>query len=112
MGASVVHFEVNSDNPDALKSFYADLFAWEITEVPGEYYQVETGANSEVRGGIGKARGQSGVTFYVKVPDLSEALSRAEALGARTAMPPTAVGQSRLAGFVDPQGHYIGLMEG
>ncbi|MGH9992449.1 MAG: VOC family protein, partial [Nitrososphaera sp.] len=42
--ATIVHFEIPSDNVDRAKKFYTDLFGWKIEKVPGpmEYWVVST----------------------------------------------------------------------
>lgn len=114
MGAPVVHVEVLGRDGEALQRFYAALFGWATSAVPGDYWQVDPGAQAPLRGGIGTARGGSpgGVSFYVQVPDLEQTLTRAHSLGGRTLMPPTRVGDADLAVLADPEGHPVGLMRG
>lgn len=53
------------------------------------------------------------VTFYVEVPSVEEALSKAESLGgARVMGPETIMGRMVLGQFTDPEGNVIGLIEG
>jgi predicted enzyme related to lactoylglutathione lyase len=54
------------------------------------------------------------VTFYVEVPDVEEALVKAESLGGTRLMGPDEVpGAGVVIGqFSDPEGHVIGLIKG
>ena len=66
-------------------------------------------------GGIGQGPdGYEGhVTFYVEVPSVEEALSKAESLGGSRVMgPETIMGRMVLGQFKDPEGNVTGLIEG
>lgn len=121
MGYPVVHFEVLGKDADKLKSYYGELFGWEMQNLggPSNYSVVPREGNtapdgSGIGGGIGGGlEGYDGhVTFYVAVPDVGEALDKAEQLGGERMMgpdtmedPPMVLGQ-----FKDPEGHVIGLV--
>jgi predicted enzyme related to lactoylglutathione lyase len=113
-----VHFEVLGQDPDQLRSYYAELFGWEFNEPigPTNYMLVERNTNAD---GIGIAGGVGGtpdgyeghVTFYVEVPDVESALADAERLGGRRLMGPDEVPGGPVIGLAaDPQGHVIGLV--
>lgn len=121
MGQPVVHFEVIGKDGDKLRSYYADLFGWEIdTNNPMNYGMVarEGNVNSEgvgIGGGVGVGpEGYDGhVTFYVEVPDVEAALAKAESLGGTRVMGPEDImGQVVLGQFTDPEGHVIGVVQG
>ncbi len=53
------------------------------------------------------------MTFYVAVPDVEQALAKAESLGGSRMMGPEQVMESLTIGlFTDPEGHVIGVMNG
>jgi predicted enzyme related to lactoylglutathione lyase len=111
----VVWFEVIGNDGDALCDFYRSLFGWKIdADNPMKYGTVDTsGAEKGIPGGVGqtKAPEQPRVTFYVETPDLADTLAKAGKLGAKTVLPPTAIGDgTKIALFADPQGHIIGLV--
>jgi predicted enzyme related to lactoylglutathione lyase len=121
MGKPVVHFEVVARDGKKLQSYYAELFEWDVNaENEMNYGLVDREANSNsegigLGGGIGQGpEGYEGhVTFYVEVPSVEEALSRAESLGgARVMGPETIMGRMVLGQFKDPDGNVIGLIEG
>jgi len=119
MGQPVVHFEVIGKDGDKLKGYYSELFGWEIdSSNPMGYGIVPREGNLSPEGfgiGGGVAGGPEGyeghVTFYVGVPDVEEALQKAESLGGTRVMgPETIMGDMVLGQFTDPEGHLIGLV--
>jgi len=91
MGQPVVHFEVIGKDGAALQSFYSDLFGWKIdTDNPMNYGVVQHGGGegTGIGGGIGTGpEGYPGhVTFYIGVPDVEAALTKAESLGGSRVM--------------------------
>jgi predicted enzyme related to lactoylglutathione lyase len=110
---AVVHWEVQAKDPGRQQQFFADLFGWKI-DANNEmgYGMVPSGGRDAINGGIGGApSGESRVTVYVQVPDISQALARAETLGATTVMPRTDIGMVVMGQFLDPEGNVIGLVE-
>lgn len=120
MGQPVVHFEVVGTDGDKLKAYYSDLFGWEFEEPLGPMnygvVQREGNTNAEgvgIGGGVGGVEGDADhVTFYVEVPDVEAALTKAESLGGnRVSGPDEVPGQGIvIAHFSDPEGHVIGLV--
>jgi predicted enzyme related to lactoylglutathione lyase len=120
MGLPVVHFEVMGKDGAALRSFYSDLFGWEIdADNPMNYGIVQRDGNvaedgTGIGGGIGQApEGVPGhVTFYIGVPDVEAALAKAESLGGSRVMGPEKVTpEVELGLFNDPEGHLIGVVK-
>lgn len=120
MGQPVVHFEVIGKDADKLRGYYSELFGWQINaDNPMNYGIVERDDNVNADGvgiGGGVAAGPEGydghVTFYVEVPDVEEALAKAQSLGGSRVMGPMEVpgGGPTLGQFRDPEGHMIGLV--
>jgi predicted enzyme related to lactoylglutathione lyase len=120
MGQPVVHFEIAGTDGEKLKSYYAQLFDWEIdSDNPMNYGIVEREGNlnaegAGIGGGISTApEGYPGhVTFYVQVPDVEASLAQAESLGGTRMMGPDQVMENLVIGlFNDPEGHTIGVMQ-
>ena len=120
MGDPVVHFEVVGQDGPALQSFYSELFGWKISgDNPMNYGMVgrEDNVNAEgigIGGGVGQGPpGYPGhVTFYVEVPDVEAALTRAESLGGTRMMGPEEPMEGLVVGmFNDPEGHSIGVVK-
>ena len=108
----VVHFEIQTQEPEKVQKFFADLFDWHVdADNPISYGIVDTHAGG-INGGIGPAQGANQVTFYVEVDDLQAYLDKAESLGGKTLMPPTVIpGMVTLAMFADPQGNTVGMVK-
>jgi predicted enzyme related to lactoylglutathione lyase len=121
MGQPVVHFEVIGKDGDKLRSYYSDLFGWEINTDNQMNYGVVTREDNVSAEGIGIGGGVAGgpegyeghVTFYVEVPDVEASLAKAESLGGtRIFGPETIMDSIELGQFTDPEGHVIGLIKG
>jgi uncharacterized protein len=118
MGKPVVHFEVIGKDGAKLQSYYSELFGWQIDADNPMSYGIVKGEDNpssmgSIGGGIATAPdGYDGyVTFYVGVPDIEEALQKAESLGGTRVMGPEKVmDQVELGQFKDPEGHLIGLV--
>lgn len=120
MGQPVVHFEIVGKDGEKLRSYYSDLFGWEINaDNPMNYGIVEREGNlnadgAGIAGGVGQGpQGYDGhVTFYVEVPDVEAALAQAESLGGKRRMGPEEVpGGPTLGHFTDPEGNMVGLVQ-
>jgi len=121
MGQPVVHFEVIGKDASKLQQYYSELFGWQIdADNPMSYGMVarEGNVNPEgigIGGGVGTGpEGYEGhVTFYVEVPDVEAALSRAAELGGQRLNGPMTVpgGGPTLGQFADPEGHLVGLTQ-
>ncbi|MEV1178675.1 VOC family protein [Nonomuraea sp. NPDC049784] len=124
MGRPVVHFEIIGSDPERLRGYYGELFGWEFhtgdaatekVSQPGMYGFVDgstTGEGDGINGGIGGGRGhQPRVLFYVGVPDVEEALRKAESLGGKRLMgpEPESAGDFAVGRFIDPEGNVIGV---
>jgi hypothetical protein len=124
MGQPVVHFEVTGTDPERLRSYYSTLFGWEFdTSVPvaeaisepGNYGFIDRNTTSDgtgIPGGVGGGTGYEGhVIFYVGVPNVEDALQRAESLGGRRILGPerNPGGDLVIGHFTDPEGHLVGV---
>ncbi|MFA5890576.1 MAG: VOC family protein [Actinomycetota bacterium] len=114
MGNSVVHFEVNGPDREALEKFYSELFGWHVQPMPEMGYSiVNTHAGAGIDGGIGQTdHGRGFVTFYVEADDPQSILDKAQSLGGSVVMPVTEIpGVVTVAQFADFDGNIIGLMK-
>ena len=120
MGRPVVHFEVIGKDGAKLQKYYSELFGWEIDDNNPMKYGMVDGKNNPapdnrtIGGGIaGGPEGYEGhVTFYVAVPDIEEALQKAESLGGTRVMGPEKImDMIELGQFKDPEGHAIGVVK-
>jgi predicted enzyme related to lactoylglutathione lyase len=120
MGQAVVHFEVMGKDGEKLKSYYSELFGWEIdSDNPMNYGIVPREGNTNadgagIGGGIGTAPDEapSYVTFYVEVPDVEAALAKAESLGGSRMVGPMKVMEGVELGILnDPEGNMVGVVK-
>jgi predicted enzyme related to lactoylglutathione lyase len=120
MGQPIVHFEIIGKDGAKLQSYYSDMFGWAVdadNEMNYGLVSRDGNTNSEgigIGGGIaGGPEGYEGhVMFYVEVPDVEEALAKAETLGGTRVMGPEKIMDRIVLGhFTDPEGHLIGLIE-
>ncbi len=124
MGQPVVHFEILGKDADKTQSYYSQLFGWDVEPLPfdnpTQYATVARDGNTNaegagIGGGIGAApNGYDGhVTFYVEVPDVEEALTKAESLGGKRMMGPDQVPGGPVIGlFTDLDGNTVGVVKG
>ncbi|MGH3343535.1 MAG: VOC family protein [Carbonactinosporaceae bacterium] len=120
MGQPVVHFEIIGKDAERLRSYYANLFGWEIdSDNPMNYGVVPREGNvsadgAGIGGGVGAAPEDypGHVTFYIEVPDVEAALAKAESLGGSRMMGPDKVmDQVEIGLFNDPEGHLVGVVK-
>ena len=85
----VIHAEIRSGDPDATRTFFAELFGWTYSDgaFPG-YTFVDTGVEGVLPTAIGPLQGGAdAVLFFVGVEDVEATLARAEQLGGKTIQP-------------------------
>jgi predicted enzyme related to lactoylglutathione lyase len=120
MGQPVVHFEIIGTDGPKLRSYYSELFGWNIDANNPMNYGVVAREDNLNTDGIGIGGGVGGgpdgygghVTVYVEVPDVEAALAKAESLGGKRIFgPDTVMGDMVLGQFADPEGHVIGLIK-
>jgi len=108
----VVHAEIRSQDPDATRKFFADLFDWKVASegaFPG-YTFIDTGAEGGPYVAISpRQTSDDEVLFFVAVEDVAATLKRAEALGGTIVQPEQQVPGTSFGVFADAQGHKIGV---
>ena len=115
----VIHFEIYTDDPEAVQPFYRDIFGWTFKKFEGgpvEYWLVTTGDDQDagINGGILRPReGQSpGTINTIAVPSLDNTIKKIEERGGRVCVPKMAIPRMGwLAYAEDPAGNVFGLME-
>jgi uncharacterized protein len=123
MGQPVVHFEIIGKDPAKLREYFGELFGWEfgvpspVSEAvsdPAQYGFVNRMTMSDgtgIPGGVGGGAGyESHAVFYIAVPDVEEALQKAESLGGKRRMGPEQAPSGLVVGhFTDPEGNLVGV---
>ena len=123
MSGRVVHFEIPFDDGDRARSFYKELFDWQVMEMPEMGYTiVMSGPSSDsgptesgfINGGmLSREQGAtSGPVIVIDVDDIDAKLIKIEETGGSTVVGKTAVGDMGFAAyFTDPEGNVMGLWE-
>lgn len=114
--AKVVHFEIESKDPEATLAFYRDVFGWQITQMGEmEYWLVKTGENTEqgINGAIMRGTEDAlHTTDTISVASIEEYLGKIEQAGGSTVTPVEEVpGNGLFAYCKDPQGVKFGVMQ-
>jgi uncharacterized protein len=108
----VIHAEIRSDDPDATRQFFADLFGWKVASegaFPG-YTFIDTGVEGGTYVAISPRQGTDDeVLFFVGVEDVDAALRKAEELGGTIVQPAQHVPGTSFGVFADAQGHKVGV---
>ena len=115
----VTHFEIYTDDPEAVQPFYGDVFGWTFEKFEGgpvEYWMVGTGDDKEpgIDGGMTRPReGQSpGTINTIPVPSLDQTIKKIEQRGGRISVPKMAIPKiGWLAYAEDPAGNVFGILE-
>ena len=121
----VVHFEIQADDLERAKSFYADVFGWQFEDYSavtgGEpYWGVVTGSDEEpgINGGLlrrpapapAPEQGTNAWVMTIEVEDFDATADRILAAGGRVALPKYALAGMAWQGyFLDSEGNTIGL---
>ena len=112
MAHPVVHAEIRSQDPDATRRFFADLFGWKIASegaFPG-YTFIDTGVEGGTFVAISPRQStEDEVLFFVAVEDVEATLTRAEQLGGSIVQPTQHVPGTSFGVFADAQGHKVGV---
>ena|SRR5438128_1667278 len=108
----VVHWEIEAREPERQRTFYSELFNWQVGD--GFIMQIPPGLGGPEPGPGGHIRQseRSGVTLYVQVRDLRASLTKAAELGATVVAEPFDVPDGpTLAAVTDPEGNPLMLVQ-
>jgi predicted enzyme related to lactoylglutathione lyase len=116
--ATIVHFEIPSDNIERTKKFYSGLFGWKMEKMPGptEYWMFTTTnekGEKMIGGGImKKMHPQQPITNYISVPSVDEYTKKVQSLGGKVMVPKTEVsGYGYFAQCIDTEGNVFAIWE-
>lgn len=104
--------ELLTNNVEAAKTFYAELFGWSMEPFPGMPYTVIKNGDTGIGGIMELPPHMAGAPpcwgTYVTVADVDATAQKAQALGATTIVPLTDIPEvGRFYVFRDPQGAVI-----
>jgi uncharacterized protein len=115
----VIHFEIYTDDPEAVQPFYEGVFGWKFEKFEGgpiEYWVVRTGSDQSpgINGGLTRPReGQHpGTINTVAVPSLERSIKKIEESGGRICVPKMQIPNvGWLAYAEDPAGNVFGIIQ-
>jgi len=117
--ATIVHFNINADNPTQVKAFYEKLFGWKFILLPGpaNYYLIETAdltGKKGVGGGMSKREDerQKGIVNFIGVTSIDDSVQLVEKLGGKVVQAKQPVsGYGYLAVCIDTEKNLFGLFQ-
>lgn len=111
----ITHIDIPVADTERATVFYADLFGWQIAEVPGfEGYPMWQAPNKISGGGLApREEGFTQPRSYVEVDSIEKTLQKVTANGGSVVMDRSPIDEtSWWAVFTDPDGNTVGLYEG
>lgn len=110
-----VHFEILSENPEAISEFYRDVFGWDVQvwDGPQGYWVLSTGEGTTgINGAVTGRHFNQAVINTIDVAALDEMISKVEDAGGKLVFGPHDVPEvGRHAYLADPEGILFGLLE-
>ncbi|WP_199423361.1 VOC family protein [Actinotalea solisilvae] len=111
---AVAWFEIGSTDPASAQEFYGSLFGWTFAaeDVGIPYYEVATGAEGSLGGGIAdtSAQGVAYATVCVQVADVAATLAAVPGLGGEIVAGPIPLSTGMVIGYLrDREGSVVGL---
>lgn len=109
----IVHVEFSAKDRETAGKFYAELFGWQVQQLPEmNYATFDTGEG--VGGGLNPVQENypaGTISVYIHTDDIDATLAKAEKLGGKTIVPKSEIpGVGWFAFFADPTGNQIGLL--
>jgi len=111
----VTWFEIGTDDPDAARAFYGEVFGWTFAP-EGPYTMVMSGPDPAPKGGIADTRSSEPGTPrtyavpYVQVAAVADACAAVEAAGGKVIVGASSTPDGlQFAHVADPAGNHLGL---
>jgi predicted enzyme related to lactoylglutathione lyase len=122
MSGRVVHFDIPYDDAERARSFYAEIFGWQLMPLPGMGYTlVTTGPTDEqgptepgfVNGGMRQREDElTTPDIVIHVDDIEETLQAVKRSGGSTVTGRQPVGDMGFTAYIkDTEGNLVGLLE-
>lgn len=122
MSGRIVHFELPFDDEARARTFYTEMFGWDLQSYPGmDYTMVSTGPSGDrgptepgfINGGMAqRSENFTAPTVVVDVDDIEAALGKVENKGGTVLAGKSAVGEMGWSAyFKDPEGNVVGLWQ-
>ena len=108
----IVHIEFSAENRESTGEFYANLFGWEVQQIPEMNYAT-FGSQEGLGGGFNpySESAPAGTTVvYIGTDDIPSTLQEIEKAGGKALVPKTEIpGMGWFAFFEDISGNRVGL---
>lgn len=111
-GNPVVHFEIGCKDLEKTGAFYANIFGWTRSPIPGAEL-IATNSNEGIQGHITSLGHEPHqyITFYIQVDDIPPVLTKIESSGGTKVIGPFPLPDKRqFAWFKDPGGNMVALV--
>jgi uncharacterized protein len=108
----LVHFEIEAKDAQRQRTFYGEMFNWNISD--GAIMSFDPGLGAPQAGAAGHIRqsDRSGITLYIQVRDLAESCAKAVSLGGSVLLERLEVPNGpTLAAIADPEGNPLTLVQ-
>lgn len=109
----IVHVEISANDREVAGKFYAELFGWNVQQMPEMNYAMFDYGIEGVGGGLNPVQENNPagtVIVYVDTDDIEADLAKVEKLGGKIVTPKTEIpGMGWFGMFNDPTGNLIGL---
>ena len=108
----LVYFSIQAVDPQKQRSFYSELFNWDIPEsgfmsIPAGIGGPENGISGHISPGA-----TPGFSIYIQVRDIHESLIKAVELGGTKVSEPFQIpDRAMIASITDPEGNSITLVQ-
>ena len=111
-----IHFEILSNEPYKIISFYRDVFNWKVDswEGPQSYWLATTGPDGTpgINGGFMNRHFQQAVINTIEIDSMDHFIERIEAAGGKKILGPREVPGVGLHAYCeDPEGNIFGIMQ-
>jgi predicted enzyme related to lactoylglutathione lyase len=112
----VVHFEMESKDPEKKMVFYQEVFNWSFQKISDEYWMIITGEHDQpgINGGLLKSASEESLRTVntISVPKLDEYLKKVEMAGGNVVSPKMSMPNvGDFAYCVDVDGLSFGVIE-
>ena len=110
--SGIVHFEIPADDMQRAKTFYSQLFGWNIQGVQGMDYSMIDVHAAPGGGMMKRMHPDQQIINYIGVPSVDEYSAKVEKLGGKIIVPKKAVpGMGHFVICMDTENNAFGIWE-
>lgn len=108
------HIEIPYDDEERAKRFYAEVFGWTFSQMPGfDGYSMAAPGPGDLSGGLGKrgVNAPSAIRTYIEVKDVDASTAAIVANGGTVLVAKSDIGAGWYAAVTDSEGNELGVYE-